>query len=113
MELLTTLAGAKILPFFRKPHSLPENSQKVTDKDVMLFLANRLVEFIRIPYDSETTTYVFGYRNAGAIEAVVIRKGGKATICFTDRKEEVELNDINELNKYNPFILQLKTLCIS
>ena len=107
MTTKSLMTGAKILPFFRKPHSLPEKIQHVTDKDVMLFLANRLVVFIRIPFDSTTTTYVFGYRNAGAIEAIVIRRGGKATICLTDQKEEVELTHISQLNQYRPFIIHI------
>lgn len=107
------MTRAKILPFCLNPTRFPENTQKVTDLEIMQFLAQRRIFFMRIPYDATTTSYVFSRRNAGAIEAVIIRSNGKSSICFTDRQEEVELNSVDELNNYNPFILQLTTLCIS
>lgn len=82
---------------------------KISIKDILLFLVDKPVVFIRIPFDSDITTFVFGHREQGSIEAIVLRKQGKSTIVFTDH-QEIELVSLNQLVHYKPF---LHRICLS
>lgn len=104
-----TIKDTIICPSLSKAKAFFPSKETISIQDMVYFLRHKPVDFIRIPFDSQITTFVFGCRDYGAIEAVVFRKQGKNTIIFTNDRE-VELTSLKQLNNYQPFI---NTLCIS
>lgn len=81
---------------------LPAVNQGITVKEILHFLSEKPIDFIRIPFDANITTFCFGYREEGAIEAIVLRKNGVSTIVLTNHRE-LQLKTLNELMSYKPF----------
>lgn len=98
-----------ICPSLSKAKAFFPSKETISIQDMVYFLRHKPINFIRIPFDSQITTFVFGCRAYGAIEAVVFRKQGKNTIIFTD-SQEIELTSLNQLYNYQPFV---QTLCVS
>lgn len=99
-----------ICPSLSKAKAFFPSKETISIQDMVYFLRHKKhITHFKIPFNESITTFVFGCRDHGAIEAVVFRNEDKNTIVFTDSRE-VELTSLNQLYHYKPFV---QTLCVS